>query len=338
MRIKIMPTPSIHERIILERVDRYRVMEAMFEGIRVVMAYRGEPWSPAYIQGISGAAFRMAGICPCAPTCSAAMEPQALVRLLGYEVESLPLTGEGDVREERLKNVLERVKDEIRAARPVLLWHAFTSAEWDVVCGFDESTQEFYGRGSYMGHEDYAHAAETRTITCLDICPALGAILIGARTGVFDPLSAELTALREAVRHAFTVKPSSETDGWIMYEGLQCYDRWVNEWQNDPGRARGMGDSYCLGVYRSTHRAAGDFLSDIAPLYPSAMQAMLRASQAFTTEADALDEAVAFMGWEAPTAPDIQRNAQTAALLTRARDSYKLGIAEIANALREIED
>ncbi|NLG28498.1 MAG: hypothetical protein GX557_11350 [Chloroflexi bacterium] len=50
--------------MILQSVDRYRVMEPMFEGIRVILNYRGEPYTAAYIQGISGAAFRVAGICP----------------------------------------------------------------------------------------------------------------------------------------------------------------------------------------------------------------------------------------------------------------------------------
>ena len=48
-------------------------MDPLFEGIRVVLSYRGEAYSPAYLQGISGAAFRIAGICPCAPTSSFAM-------------------------------------------------------------------------------------------------------------------------------------------------------------------------------------------------------------------------------------------------------------------------
>ena len=54
--------------MVLQGVDRYRVTEPMFEGVRIILNYRGEQYSPEYIQGISGAAFRIAGICPCAPT------------------------------------------------------------------------------------------------------------------------------------------------------------------------------------------------------------------------------------------------------------------------------
>ena len=50
--------------MILEGIDRYRVVEPLFEGIRVILSYRGETYTPDYIQGISGAAFRVAGICP----------------------------------------------------------------------------------------------------------------------------------------------------------------------------------------------------------------------------------------------------------------------------------
>lgn len=56
--------PTITGKIFLPGADRYQVREAMFEGVRVILSYRGEPYTPAYIQGISGAAFRIAGICP----------------------------------------------------------------------------------------------------------------------------------------------------------------------------------------------------------------------------------------------------------------------------------
>jgi hypothetical protein len=48
--------------MILPGVDRYRVVEPMYEGIRVVVSYRGERFSPAHIQGISGAALHACGI------------------------------------------------------------------------------------------------------------------------------------------------------------------------------------------------------------------------------------------------------------------------------------
>jgi hypothetical protein len=35
--------------MVLENVDRYRVVEPLFEGVRVVMSYLGEPYSPAYV-------------------------------------------------------------------------------------------------------------------------------------------------------------------------------------------------------------------------------------------------------------------------------------------------
>ncbi|HHT27575.1 MAG TPA: hypothetical protein GXZ82_10055 [Firmicutes bacterium] len=47
--------------MILPDVDHYRICDPLFEGLRVLLAHRGEPYSPAYIQGISGAAFRIGG-------------------------------------------------------------------------------------------------------------------------------------------------------------------------------------------------------------------------------------------------------------------------------------
>ena len=325
--------------MILEGVDHYRVMEAMFEGVRVIMNYRGEPYSPAYIQGLSGAAFRIAGICPCAPTCSTAMTPQDLVRLLGYEVETVPLDEQAnltdDERQTRLQYLLERIKADLHAGRPCMLWHAFTSAEWDVVCGFDNETQEFFGRGSYAGHDRYAHEPQTRTLTGLDICPALGAILIGDKTGTLDTRKAELAALREAVQHAHDIRDTScaREGKWVMLKGVQCYDRWASEYRQDPTKVRGLGDSYCLQIYRSTHRAAGDFMCELAEKYQQARNLFERAASEFTAEAGALDRCVPLLGWESPAGPDAERNAHAGALLAQARDHYVAGIEAIEKAL-----
>ena len=327
--------------MVLEGVDRYRVMEAMFEGVRVIMTYRGEPYSPAYIQGLSGAAFRIAGICPCAPTCSAAMSPQDLVQLLGYEATAIPLDEKGNLsdgeRQARLQTLLERVKAELRAGRPAMLWHTFTAAEWDVVCGYDEEPQEFYGRGSYTGHDSYAREPQTRTLTCLDICPALGAILIGDKTGTLDARKAEVAALREAVRHARTMHDATDQSKWTFLEGLACYDRWVDDYLHDPTKVRGAGDSYCLGIYRSTHRAAGEFLCELAVKYPLASRLFERAAFEFASEANLLDQCVPLLGWDSPVGPDELRNARAGVLLAQARDHYAAAMDAIEKALAEIE-
>ena len=153
--------------MILKNVDRYRIIEAMNEGVRVILNYRGEPYSPAYVQGISGAAFHIAGICPCAPTCTPGIEPIELTRLFGYQAEQLPLFNDTvkwdqPAPDELLYAMIERVKDDIRHNKPVLVWHAFTFAEWDVVAGFDDERKIFYGRGSYQGLDGYAEASWTR--------------------------------------------------------------------------------------------------------------------------------------------------------------------------------
>ena len=332
-------TEAENGRVVLEDVDVYRVTEPLFEGVRVILSYRGEAYSPAYIQGISGAAFRIGGICVCAPTSSYGMKPQDLVKLLGYHMEYLPLDGEGMDPETRVHEVVVRVKDEIRAGRPVLVWHAFTNAEWDVVCGFDEENHQLLGRGSYKGLEEYAAAEETRTIRCRHICPPLGAILIGERTGTFDAREAELAALREAVRHARSTKNQEQLGGdkWVFLEGLLCYDRWVNDFRNDSEKTRGAGDAYCYGIYLSTHRAASDFLREIAPRYPEASEYLERAAEHFKAEADVLDEGAHLLWWKSPEGPDPERNAKAAELLSKAREHYARGIEEIEGALQVIE-
>ena len=329
--------------IILEGLDRYQVVEPMFEGLRVILAYRGEPYSPAYIQGVSGAAFRISGICPCAPTCGVAMQPQDLARLFGYQVEHLAIQTDrpktGDLgRLYPLEEVLARVKDEVCQGRPALLWHAFSDAEWDVVCGFDEDSGVFFGRGSYLGLEEYASAPQTRTLTGQDLCPTLGAVLIGEKQHEYDAPAAELTALREAVRHGHARRENAAPGGpWVFLEGNQCYDRWVAEFRDDPERRRTAGDSYCLSVMRSTHRAAAEFMRELAPSYPMAASQLKRAANCFEAEAETLDACESLLGWSAPEGPDPRRNAYAADLLAHASDAYATGISSVEKALRRIE-
>jgi hypothetical protein len=355
-------------RIVLEGVDRYQIIEPVFECVRVVLSYLGETYSPAYIQGISGAAFRIAGICPCAPTCSTAMWTDALVDLLGFEIQHHKLTdsvpdfdwdqlqplaqlyeANGNVlppaesleqAEQRtmcaqVNAIIEAVKSEIRAGRPAIVWHAFTFAEFDVVAGFDESIGSFYGRGSYAGAEDgYAEAPCGRMVTAAYVGGQPSAITVGERVRPFDARSAEVSTLQEAVRHARSQNNADTIGGeqWAMLDGLLCYDRWIDDWRC-PERKRTSGDSYCLGVYRSTRRAAAGFLREIAPRYPEVQSQFGRAAEGFSAEADALDAAVPLLWWEAPEGPDPERNAQLVPLLSQARDGYARAIDEIESAL-----
>jgi hypothetical protein len=355
-------------KLALEGVDRYRVTDPVFESVRVVLAYLGESYSPDYVQGIAGGAFRIGGICPCAPTSSNAMWPAELVGLLGYTMQHLklsdaittahysqpqPLAKRYDANDQVLPDpdafddadlqamceqahaIIAAVKAQIRAGRPAILWHAFTTAEFDVVAGFDEEAGTFLGWGSYGAPEEgYAEAPWGRTITTVYIGGQPEAILIGERERAFDARSAELAALREGVRHARSQKNVDKLGGeaWVMLEGLACYDRWIDDWR-DPEKKRTMGDAYCLGVYRSTHRVAAGFLREIAPGHPAAADHLARAAGHFAAEADALDACVPLVWWEAPEGPDPERNAKTVPLLQRARDAYARGIDEIEAGL-----
>ncbi len=324
------------KKVVIDGVDRYRVIEPMVEGVRIILTHRGEKYSPAYIQGVSRVAFQVAGICPCAPTCGPAMGPEDLLKLLGYGYEHLPLSGDGIDPEEEVGKLVSRVQGEISIGRPVLVWHAFTNAEWDVVYGFDDEKHQFLGRGSYAGNDkEYAAADETRTAKCGHICDPLGAIIIGEKTGEFDARKAELAALREAVKHAHSTRGKDELGGekWVFLEGFMAYDRWINDFRN-PEKTREAGDSYCYGIYKSTHRAASEFLTEIAPKYPEATQHLERAAKYFEDEADILDSGADLLWWDAPKGPDAERNAKAAELLSKARESYASGIDEIQRAVQ----
>lgn len=336
-----MPT-----RVVLEGVDRYRVPEPLFEGVRIILSHRGESHSSAYIQGLSGAAFRLGGPCPCAPTCEYAMVPGDLLSLLGYESERVEFDGETEPAHQ-LPRVLARIKEEIRAGRPVLVWNALTTAEFDVVCGFDEDKHELIGRGSYRGLEGYASANESRPADH-KVAPVIGAILIGRKVRSFDARAAEIAALREALLHAHGASASIFPG---MPAGLACYDVWIASYQNrgmlvraksrdgaqDLGwvAAQSGDDFYPLTIWPGTRQAAADFLREIAPRYPEAATRLETAADHFAQESRALAACRDVLG-DRSEPPSADQSLRAAGHLRVARAMYQLGIEDIARALRAI--
>ena len=318
-------------RMVIDDVDRFRVCEPLFEGVRIVLNHRGEEYSPAYIQGISGAAFRIAGICPCAADCSSQMSTTDLIKLCGYECTESILGWTGDVEDakENMIPLIPKVKDSIRAGRPVLLWYAFADTAYEVVTGFDDNDGVLLGRHMWQGPDDGpASAKQTRAEEAAQKCPALGAIFIGGKVGTLDRNAAEVAALKEAVRHARDPKAA---DAGPSRQGINCYDRWVETF-NDSAAKRTVGDTYCCSLYRSTHRAAGRFLKEIAPRHPKAAGLLVKAARDFAREATALDKAAPLLAWESPE-HDPERNAKLWPLLAEARGGYADAITHIEEAL-----
>jgi len=323
------------DRMIIDNVDRFRVREPLFEGARIVLGFLGETYTPAYIQGISGAAFRIAGICPCATTCSSQMWTTDLLKLLGYQYTENILGWIGDVDDAKrnMAALIPKIKDSIRARRPVLLWYAFRDtayefmdAAYEVVVGYDDGEDVFLGWHAHQGPEEgLAKAKQSRAQEAAAFCPALGAIFIEEKVGALDARAAEVTALKEAVRHAHDVtKP-----GLPPHEGLAAYEYWVQKFKQVEAK-REAGDSHCHAIYSSTHRAAGEFLKEIAPRYPRAAGHLAKATTEFAAEADTLDEAGSLIGWQSPE-QDPDRKLWP--LLAEARDHYAAGIAQIENVL-----
>ncbi|MFO8008673.1 MAG: malectin domain-containing carbohydrate-binding protein [Candidatus Brocadiia bacterium] len=321
-------------RAVLGGVPPYEFADPMFEALRVVMSHRGEDYSAAYVQGISGMAFRLAGPCPCAPTCSAPMDEPEVAALFGYEAEHLYLGDKQEDVDARLPELVACVKDELRAGRAVMVWHAFTDAEWDVVCGFDDALGPFYGRGSYpdMRGDEYVSAPQERMGGCLGISPAIGILVLGEKTGSLDARASELAALREAVRHGrepghrLEATTPEQRANPRYRKGPDPYEWWI---ANPPTRG-----GYCLSVTRDRRQAAAEFMREIAPRYPDARQAMQEAAEHFAAEADALD-AVAQLGHEEEMPPETRRE-RAAELLRRARAEYEAAIGSIEAALNRL--
>jgi hypothetical protein len=314
-------------------IDHYRICEPLFEGLRVLLTHHGAPYSPAYIQGISGAAFRISGDCPSGPTCCYAMQPDELAERLGYTVQTFTLVDDDIDSATGMRAMIARIKAEIDQQRPVLVWHAFSFYEWDVVCGYDDEQGIFIGRSSYTGPNSLAKAPQTRAFEARQMTP-YNAIFLGERQGEFNARQAEVSALQDAVQHAHSQLNKDRMHGpeWVPVEGLLAYERWINNFRN-PDKKRDNYDAYCSQIYRQTHRAAAEFLEQIAPSYPEAQNQLQQAAQHFGADAAALTQANALIGWKMPEGPDAERNRQVVEILSTARDAYSAGIDAIEAAL-----
>jgi AraC-like DNA-binding protein len=113
--------------MVLLNIDKYRYYEPLFEGARIILNNMGEKYTPEYIAGISGAAFKIAGGCPSCPTCVLDRWTPDFIRYLGYEVTEYPCFDESgnDISDK----MIEAVKKQIDSGKPALVWHAFTPAE-----------------------------------------------------------------------------------------------------------------------------------------------------------------------------------------------------------------
>ena len=281
--------------MVLLNIDNYRYYEPLFEGARVILNYLGESYMPEYIQGISGAAFKIAGGCPSRPTCVCDMWPTDLFRLLGYEVSEYPCVDENgkDISGE----MIEAVKRQIDGGKPALVWHAFSNAEFDVVCGYDEDAKHFIGRGTFAGNaDDYAREPWGRAATC-DVCPAIGAVIVGEKVADFNSREAEIRSIVNAVKHARRGKYGENP---FEVDGIAFYMQWAAEYAAE-GKERDVADMYCYAVYASVRRAAVRYLYSISRKYEEKICICLEcAAGCFEQEADELDKAEPYLSWNSP--------------------------------------
>lgn len=314
--------------MILQNVDSYRVMEPLFEGVRIILSYLGESYSPEYIQGVSGAGFVIAGGCASRPTCVYNMWTTDFIRYMGYEITEYPCVDkDGNTLAGEFIAAVRRSVDE---GKPALVWNAFTNLEWDVVCGYDEAQEQFIGRGSYLGaesRESWNRAAQAEIV--------MGAILFGEKQRAFDTERAELDSLRFAVGHARkTTAPENPPE---TMEGIQFYRRWADDFAHE-GRARITADAYCHQVYAFARKAVVGYLREIAPKYETTVgDALTEAAAFFEQECECLSESFPYISWWSPEGVDEERSQKVAPILAKAAEFYEKGIECIEKALAVME-
>ena len=316
---------------VLNGVPNYEVTEANFECIRIALNYIGEKFTPEYFHGIAGTAFRIGGICPCAPTCTLAMLPGDLIKTLGYDCEIIPY--DDTDKDGSLTRLTEAVRESIDGGIPAIVWNAFTQCEYDVVTGYDENDKVFYGRGSHVGNKgDCAKRPWDRSLEQAGLA-GLTALIIRRGTGVFDKKTAETAALKEAVRHANDKENVDKLGepGWVFLQGKAAYKRWADDFSK-PDYKRGAGDAYCAGIYSDCHALAGPFLRVIASAYPHISTELNKAAKYFDGEAENLKTVNPLITWDSPET-SAERSEKAAPLLREAARCYGAGIDILSEAI-----
>ena len=316
---------------LLKKMEKFKLAEPLFEAVRVVLTYRGENYSPAYIQGISGAAFRTGGICPCAPTCTYAMWTTDLIKLLGYDFEKYEFLDESGVDPDRWKEMVERIKEEIDNDRPVVMWSQFAYAEWCVINGYDDEKQVFIGCDSNHERKSFIKTPYDKA-SDLDL-PVFGACIIGDKITEPNLSEMEIASLKEAVNHARTIT-EIDPEKWTFLNGIQAYERWRDSFKDNPGRKKELGDSYCFRVYYNTHMAAYDYLMEIAPKYKAAEAELKKAAECFREEREPLNIAWKTVGFSAPVEINEESMKSAYDSIGKACACYSKGIDWIEKALK----
>jgi len=318
--------------MVLLDVDTFRYTEPLYEAARIILNNIGADYTPEYIQGVSGAAFIISGGCPSRPTCANDLWTTDFIKSLGYEIEEYPCFDKdgNDVSQK----MIDEVKKHIDGGAPALVFHAFSAAEFDVVCGYDEKAKHFIGRGSVHGNgSEYAREPWDRAKTC-DLCPAFGAVLIKDKVADFNKKKAETNSLIKAVQHG---RQKLAVDA-MPHEanGIEFYYRWADEYAN-AGKERGVADAYCYDVFSSSRKAGVIYLRELADNYGSsnieARDNLHYAAANFEKEVAELEKAYPYLSWESPWGIDEGRSKNLAPILKAAAEHYEKAIGYLEKTL-----
>ena len=308
----------------LIEIDRYRYYDPIFESVRIVLNQIGEDYTPEYISGISGSAFKIGAGCPSRPTCICDFWPFEFIKYMGYDAKEYPCVDKdgNDVTD----TMIEAVKKSINNGKTVSVWHAFRDEEWDVVCGYDEDAKQFIGKGTYI--KDYVRQPWDRAKTSNIM--GIGAVVVCDKISDFDAREAEIKSLKSAVAHAR--KESNETE-LHKTEGIQGYKKWAAYFAA-PGAERSIADSYCYDTYSSVRKAAVIYLRALAEKFGREAETHLKnAAAEFDMETAVLEEARPLIDWNSPWGVDEDRSKKLAPILANAAAAYERGIDSIEKAI-----
>jgi hypothetical protein len=226
------------------------------------------------------------------------------------------------LREMEARALFERVKAEIDAGRPAVLWGTHCP-EFGVAVGYDGDD---YLVCSFKSHEEPRIRYDALQTP-------------GGFYGLFLPpgpaLDRRMVEL-EALHHAAAwMRGSDGSLGRTHTLGLGAYDAWIRCIER--GDADEFGHAYNLAAWQEGRKQAAEWLARIAPKHPAATTELERAAVAYLRAADRMEQACCITPFPGGGLANASNREKVAGLLRAAAEAETLGVEALESALAHLD-
>jgi hypothetical protein len=292
----------------------------------------------ADVAGLSGYAFVVnvhPELCPSGPT---AFDWEALVEgmtALGRDVQLIcaPREPRSDARLSR--ELFDKVREQVDAGRPCLVWGAAGVPEFGIVYGYRDNCYVRRSMASCaaagdkaLGPNDYPE--EPLRFDKLESPGSFSAFMFGSAHEA-DSDRAERAAMTRAVQLLRDRHPCY-APGYV--HGIAAFEAWARAMDTPPEGLNPMGNAYNAQCYAELHEQGGVFLRRVAEHQERAAGLLSEAADTYEASARALGKVAGLFPFpEGKGVEDPARRREAAALLRSCRDSDSKTASALERAL-----